>query len=138
MNSIAGTDNGFTLVEMVCVVALVALLAAVLLPAFPRNTSRPRLEAYAVEAAAVLKADRVQAMRRHVQVATQIDAERRTVRSNFSGRMMKCRMTSFFAPHCPNSAMDDRHFLPSVSLQTAHPAEALSRWRDLASATRFG
>src|SRR5581483_3263002 len=59
MKRIAGIgEEGFTLLEMVCVVALVATVAAVLLPYLPRNTSRARLQAYALEAATLLKSDR--------------------------------------------------------------------------------
>ena len=36
-------ERGFTLLEMVCVLAIIALLAAVLLPFIPRETSRSRL-----------------------------------------------------------------------------------------------
>src|SRR5260370_10449789 len=51
-------EAGFTMLEMVCVLAIAALLAAILLPRLPGATSRPRLEAYAVEVAALLNADR--------------------------------------------------------------------------------
>ncbi len=44
--------SGFTLLEIVAVAAIVAMLAAILLPLAPRGTSRQRLAAYAVEAAA--------------------------------------------------------------------------------------
>ena len=59
-----GAERGFTLLEMVCVLALIALMAAVLLPFIPRNTSRSRLQAYALQAASLLKADRNAAIRR--------------------------------------------------------------------------
>jgi general secretion pathway protein H len=36
-------ENGFTLLEMVCVLALIAMMAAVLLPFIPHQTSRSRL-----------------------------------------------------------------------------------------------
>ncbi|HKA74029.1 MAG TPA: type II secretion system protein GspH [Xanthobacteraceae bacterium] len=74
---------------MVCIVALLAILAAILLPAFPRGTSRARLESYAVEAAALLKADRNAALRRRVQVATEINAPARTIRSGATGRTLR-------------------------------------------------
>jgi len=73
----------------VCIVALLAILAAILLPAFPRGTSRARLESYAVEAAALLKADRNAALRRRVQVATEINAPARTIRSGATGRTLR-------------------------------------------------
>jgi general secretion pathway protein H len=86
MNSRAGCEDGFTLLEMVCVMAIIGLLAAVLLPNIPRQTSRPRLEAYAIEMAALLKADRNAAIRQRTEVTTQVDAEQRQVRSGASGQ----------------------------------------------------
>src|SRR5262245_3868156 len=77
----AGGTAGFTLLEIVCVLAIVAILAAIVIPALPRGTSRARLESYAIEAAAVLKADRDTAIRNRVQVATVIDAPQRLIRS---------------------------------------------------------
>jgi general secretion pathway protein H len=83
------TQDGFTLLEMVCVVAIIAMLAAVLLPSIPLGTTRPRLEAYAVEAASMLKADRTAAMRRRIAVATQVDAAGRSLRSGATGRILR-------------------------------------------------
>jgi general secretion pathway protein H len=77
------------LLEMVCAVAMVALLAAILLPRLARGTSRPRLEAYAIETATLLKADRNAAMWRRVAVAAEVDAAGRTIRSGSSGRVVR-------------------------------------------------
>jgi general secretion pathway protein H len=74
-------ERGFTLLEMVCVLAIIALLAAVLLPFIPHETSRARLEAYALQAAMLLKADRDAAINRNVSVATLVDAGGRAIRS---------------------------------------------------------
>ena len=82
-------EAGFTLLEIVCIVAILAILAAILLPAFPRGTSRSRLESYAVEAAGLLKADRNAALRRHIQVATEINPMARTIRSGATGRTLR-------------------------------------------------
>src|SRR5262245_43669491 len=82
-------EDGFTLLEIVCILAILAILSAILLPAFPRGTSRARLESYAVEAAGLLKADRNAALRRRVQVATQIDPVGRTIRSGATGRVVR-------------------------------------------------
>ena len=82
-------EAGFTLLEIVCIVAILAILAAILLPAFPRGTSRARLEAFAIETAALLKADRNAAVRRRLPVATQIDATGRTIRSGATGRVVQ-------------------------------------------------
>jgi general secretion pathway protein H len=83
-----GTD-GFTLLEVVCVLAIVTLLAAIVVPALPRGTSRSRLESYAIETAAMLKADRDAAIRNRTQIATQIDALSRVVRSGATGRVIR-------------------------------------------------
>ncbi len=84
----SGTD-GFTLLELVCVIAIVAILAAIVVPALPRGTSRARLESFAIETAAMLKADRNAAIRNRVQVVTEVDAPLRTVRSGASGRVIR-------------------------------------------------
>jgi general secretion pathway protein H len=82
-------EHGFALIEILCVLAIIGLLAAIILPAIPRATSRARLESYAVEAAALLKADRSAALRRRIQVATQVDAATRSIRSGVTGRVLR-------------------------------------------------
>jgi general secretion pathway protein H len=74
---------------MIAVIAVIAMLAAILLPSLPRATTRPRLEGYAIEAAALLKADRTAAMRRHAQVTAQVDAPGRVIRSGSTGRVVQ-------------------------------------------------
>ena len=69
--------------------AIVAILAAIVIPALPRGTSRARLESYASETAAMLKADRNAAMRNRVQIATEVDAPSRLVRSGATGRVIR-------------------------------------------------
>src|SRR5271156_6262753 len=82
-------QDGYILLEIVCVLAIIGLLAAIILPAIPRATSRARLEGYAVATAAVLKADRVAALRQRVRVETIINAEARTIRSGSGGRIVQ-------------------------------------------------
>ncbi|MGY3450447.1 prepilin-type N-terminal cleavage/methylation domain-containing protein [Bradyrhizobium sp. USDA 4353] len=74
-------QRGFTLLEMVCVLAIIALLTSVALPYLPRQTSRPRLQAYALQAAALLKTDRAASMRQGMRVDTQIDTSQRLIRA---------------------------------------------------------
>jgi general secretion pathway protein H len=83
------SERGFTLLEMVCVMAIVAMLAAVLLPLAPLHTSRPRLQAYALEAASLLKADRNGAIKRQSDVATLVDAPSRAIRSAVTGETLR-------------------------------------------------
>src|SRR5229473_2716782 len=78
-------EGGFTLIEVVCIVAILAIIAAIMLPAIPRGTPRARIEAYALEAASLLKADRNAAMRRGVAIATEVDAGARSLRSRVTG-----------------------------------------------------
>jgi general secretion pathway protein H len=74
---------------MVCAVAIVALLAAILMPQVPRATTRPRLEAYAAEVASLLKADRNAAIQRRMSVAAQVDGRGRRVSSGSSDRIVR-------------------------------------------------
>ncbi len=37
-------EQGFALIEMLCVLAIIGLLAAIILPAIPRATTRAKLE----------------------------------------------------------------------------------------------
>ena len=94
------------MLEVVCVLALVAILAAIVVPALPRGTSRARLESFAIEAAAMLKADRDAAIRNRVQVATEIDAPLRVVRSGATGRVIRLpadvRFEAILAARCNN------------------------------------
>src|SRR4051794_15755892 len=82
-------EDGFTLLEVVCVVAIISIMAAIIVPSIPRGTSRARVEAYALETASVLKADRNAAVRRRIEVATQIDANSRSIRSGATGRVVQ-------------------------------------------------
>jgi general secretion pathway protein H len=83
------SEHGFTLLEMVCVLALIAMMAAVLMPLIPRNTSRSRLQAYALQAASMLKEDRNAAIRRGTGVATLVDAGSRLIRSGATADMIR-------------------------------------------------
>jgi general secretion pathway protein H len=60
----------------------------VLLPLVPRQTSRARLQAYALEAATLLKDDRNAAIAHRADVATLVDAPSRAIRSGTSGQIL--------------------------------------------------
>jgi general secretion pathway protein H len=74
---------------VVCVVAIIALIAAIALPALPRATSVARLEAYAVEAATLLRADRDAAIRKRSTVTSEISASLRTIKSGVTGHAVR-------------------------------------------------
>jgi general secretion pathway protein H len=82
-------EDGFTLIEMVCVLAIIALLAAIALPRLPHGTTRQQLEAYTVEIATLLKSDRLAAIRERRQIATEIDARGRSLRAGADGRLIR-------------------------------------------------
>jgi len=111
-------DAGFTLIDTVCALATVGLLALLVLPAIPRATSQARLAGYAVDIAALLKADRNAAMRDHVAVATSLDTERRTVRSGVAAAVVEIpadvSFAALLAQRCANRpAGSSIEFFPS-------------------------
>jgi general secretion pathway protein H len=101
-------EQGFTLIEMLCVVAIIAFIAAVALPLLPHGTSRARLESYAIAAATVLKADHDAALTRGTQIATEIDTTSRLIRSGASDRVVyipnDVEFDALLAAHCSNYA----------------------------------
>ena len=110
--------EGFALIEILCVLAIIGLLAAIILPAIPRSTTRAKLESYAVETAALLKADRNTALRRQIRVATQVDAEARAIRSGVTGRIVRMpndvTMQAMLASRCADRAVGRSiEFFPS-------------------------
>lgn len=104
----ARSERGFALIEILCVLAIIAMLAAIILPSIPRATSRTRLESYAVETAALLKADRSAALRRRVHVTTAIDAATRSIRSGSSGKTIRLpadiTLNAMLASRCADRA----------------------------------
>ena len=83
------SEHGFTLLEMMCLMAIVALLAAVPIALVPRTTSPARLHAYALEAATILKADRNAAIRRATDVSTLVDAPARAIQSGATAQLVR-------------------------------------------------
>jgi general secretion pathway protein H len=118
-----GAQRGFTLLEMVCVLAIIALLAAVLLPFIPRETSRSRLQAYALQTATLLQADRNAAISRNTSIATLVDASDRVIHSGAS-------RTAIRIP-------DDVRF-DALLPQTCRQQAALSTIRFFANGTSCG
>lgn len=106
----AGKQAGFTLLEVVCVLALIALLAAIALPEIPRHTSLPGIEAYALETAALLNADHDAAQQQHRDVVTIIDAPARAIRSGAGGEVLQLpsdlTVQSLLAATCRDQAAD--------------------------------
>jgi general secretion pathway protein H len=97
-------EGGFTLLEVVCVLAIFAIVAATVTLALPRGTSRARLESYAIATATLLKADRDAAVRGGTQVATKVDAASRLISSGVSERVVQIpddvKFDALLAAHC--------------------------------------
>jgi general secretion pathway protein H len=116
-----GGQDGFTLLEIICVLAIIAILAAIALPAIPRGTSRPRIEGYALETAALLKADHHAAQRQRKEIATMVDAPSRTIRSGASARAVRLpadvKLEALLAARCNNrpAGATFRHFPSGMS-----------------------
>jgi general secretion pathway protein H len=112
------SEAGFTLLEVICVVAIIAVLASIALPFIPRGTSGPRLRAYATSTAAIFKADHNAAIRRKLLVATHVQNAGRLIRSGSTGKIVRLPddvATSLLLPARCNSvrAEDAVIFFPS-------------------------
>ncbi|MFG1293599.1 prepilin-type N-terminal cleavage/methylation domain-containing protein [Xanthobacter oligotrophicus] len=109
---------GFSLLEVVCALAIVAALAALAVPWLSPTTSRQKLEAYLVETAALLKADRAAARRRGTPVATEVNAAQGRIRSGASGQLLRLprdvRVTTVLPQYCNGRpTTGEISFLPS-------------------------
>jgi general secretion pathway protein H len=82
-------NAGFTLLEVVCALAVVVMLAAIVLPAIPRATSLPQINGYALEAAALLNADHAAAQSQGREIATVVEAPWRMMQSGTNGRVLR-------------------------------------------------
>lgn len=101
-------SEGFALIELLCVLAIIGLLAAVMLPNIPRATSRTKLEGFAVQTATLLKEDRNAAVARRTSVTTRVETASRSIRSGASGRTIRIPadvvMEAALASRCANRA----------------------------------
>lgn len=69
--------------------AIIAMLAAIVIPTIPHATSQPRIEGYAMEAVTLLNADHDAAQQQHRQISTLIDAPSRTIQSGAFGNVLR-------------------------------------------------
>jgi general secretion pathway protein H len=114
----ADAQAGFALIEILCVLAVIGLLAAIILPSVPRATTRAKLESFAVRTAAMLKGDRNAALRRQVQIVTLVDAPSRSIRSGATGKIIRLpddvQVGAILASRCADrSAGRSIDFFPS-------------------------
>jgi general secretion pathway protein H len=102
----AGGNAGFTLLEVICVLAITAMLAAIVLPEIPRATSLPQIDGYALEAAALLNGDHAAAQLQHREIATVVDAPARAIQSGASGVILRfpsdITVQALLAANCNN------------------------------------
>jgi general secretion pathway protein H len=82
-------DDGFTLIEMICVLAITALLAALVFPYLSSDSTPAEVDAFALRIASVLKADRYAAIRSGAPVATLLSARAKTIRSGAGSGMVR-------------------------------------------------
>jgi len=110
-------EQGFTLLEVVCVLAILSMILTLIPPTLSRGTSRAKLESYAVATAALLKADRNAALRRFSPVATEVDAKSRLLRSGATGRVVRIpadiEVDTLLAAVCNKAAGSTIRFFPS-------------------------
>ncbi|MGO9741622.1 MAG: prepilin-type N-terminal cleavage/methylation domain-containing protein [Roseiarcus sp.] len=82
-------EDGFTLIEVVAVLAIVALMAAMVLPTLRPGTTPAEVDAYAVRIASLLKADRLASIRSGAPVVTLLSARDGAVRSGYGDNLVE-------------------------------------------------
>jgi general secretion pathway protein H len=83
------SERGFTLLEVVCVIGIMAMLATLVVPLFPHGTSRAQLQSYAMAAAALLKSDREVAIAEGKSIATELNPAARIIHSGATDRVVE-------------------------------------------------
>ena len=106
------------MIELLCVLAIIGLVAAILLPGIPRATSRAKLEGFAVQTAALLKDDRNAAVARKAAVTTRVETATRSIRSGATGQTIHVPqdvvMEAALASRCANRVVGKSiDFFPS-------------------------
>lgn len=74
-------DAGYTLIEMLVVLAIIALVSAVVLPSLTRPSENLRLQTAAREIVGALRLTRTTAIARNTAMVMEIDVEQRTFQS---------------------------------------------------------
>ena len=80
------SEAGFTLVEMLAVIAVIALATSVAVPLLARPSDGARLDATARDLASALRLTRAAAIARNAELALTIDVDARTYTSAAVGR----------------------------------------------------
>ena len=108
------SEGGFTLAPRI---AILAVLAALVIAPLLLGTSRARLEFYAVAIAALLKAHHQAALRRQVQIVTDVATPSWcTVRSGAATvKSCACQMMSHLTPLMPLWSLSKRPHNPLLS-----------------------
>jgi len=103
----AAHTAGFTLLEMLCVLAVIGLILAIAAPA-PNNTSASGLRSLSIATAALLKSDRTAALKTGESIATQVDVDQLVFRSGASNRVLAIppgvKVSTALARRCDRSA----------------------------------
>jgi general secretion pathway protein H len=81
--------RGFTLLELVVALAVIAAIYALVFPGLVPTTGRAKLEALTMNIAGLLKADRNASLRLRREVVTQFDLAHNEVRSGASARTVR-------------------------------------------------
>ncbi|MGY3533208.1 general secretion pathway protein H [Bradyrhizobium embrapense] len=94
--------------------AITGMIVAVLLPSVPRQTSKARLQAYALAAASILKGDRAMSVAGGVRVDTLVDLPGRAIRSVASSAVFQVPDDIKFEAILPRSC-NQRPVLSTIS-----------------------
>ncbi len=108
MSQTGTAESGFTLIEIVSVMAILAITALFVFPSPLHQTTRASLQQLAYETASLLEADRLVAIRSHTSIASHIDTRKRIIHAGQGQRQINLPQDIAFSADLSGTCQTDQ------------------------------